>query len=76
MALTFEDVMTILDKRHQDTLAKIEADKQIHNAEMQKRDAEMQKRDAERSAEMQKRDEEFAAYMKKQDEYQKKQDAK
>jgi hypothetical protein len=27
MALTFEDVMAILDKQHQDTLAKIEADR-------------------------------------------------
>jgi len=49
--MTFEQAMAILDKRHADTLAKLEVEKQLHQEEMIRRDIEfreyMKKRDAE-----------------------------
>ena len=50
--LTFEQAMALLAEQKSETLAKIEADKKIHEEQMQKRDEELQKQ-------MQKRDEEL-----------------
>jgi hypothetical protein len=69
-ALTFEQAMLILDKQHQDTLAKIEADKKLHAEEMRKRDEELKLQMEKKDEEMRKRDEElkeFKAQMKKRD---------
>ena len=45
--MTFEQAMAILDKRHEDTLAKIEADKKLHQEQISEFKAYMQKRDEE-----------------------------
>ena len=55
--MNFKQAMAILEKQYQNTLAKIELDKKLHQEEMQKRDEEMQKRDAEFKLQMQKYDE-------------------
>ena len=45
--LTFEQVMVMLDKRHQETLAKLEVEKQLHKEQMEEQRKEMEKRDKE-----------------------------
>ena len=45
--MTFEQAMAILDRRYEETLAKLEIEKQLHAIEMKKRDEYEKKRDAE-----------------------------
>ena len=50
--MTFEQAMAILDRRYEETMAKLEIEKQLHAAEMKKREEEFKEYERKREEEM------------------------